>query len=148
MPVTTPHPPIRRAHTVAAPPSARTHRREVIRWALAHGHPVSRDALTVIVALRTDPSTGAIDTAWRPDDVTGVMQPGAALWCSAHRSGIQGDLAGTLSTYIRYLSAHRLIAGDRAAIASLHRAVTDLPRSSSRARHPSNRATAPVVPIS
>lgn len=148
MPVTTQHSPIRRAHTVTAHPTARTHRREVIRWALAHGHPVSRDALTVIVALRTDRSTGAIDTAWRPDDVARVVNPGAAMWCSTHRTGIQGDLASTLSTYIRYLSAHRLLDADRAAISSLHRAVTDLPRSTSRARHPSQRAAAPVVPIS
>ena len=61
--------PVRRAHSVPTHPAVRQHRGQVARWALANGHLVERDALAAIVAVRADPSSGAVDLRWTAQDV-------------------------------------------------------------------------------
>ncbi len=59
----------RRPHSLPTHPSLRRHRRTVVAWSLAHGHPVDRDALAVLVGLRSRPADGALDRRWTTDDV-------------------------------------------------------------------------------
>lgn len=140
--------PPRRAHSVPLPPTVRQHRSHVARWALAHGHRLERDALAALVAVRATAS-GTIDLRWTAQDVGQVMWSAVPLWCSTHQVRHPTDVATTLATYLRYLSAHRLLARGSAPIADLRRAVADHRPSAerSRARHPAGGRTAPVLPI-
>jgi hypothetical protein len=149
MPTTTTASTTRRAHSVPTHPSVRRHRGQVARWALANGHLVERDALAAIVAVRTDASTGAVDMRWTAQDIGAVMWSAVPLWCSTHQVPAPSDVATTLGTYLRFLSAHRQLARGSAPIAELRRAVADHRPSQqrSRARHPAAGRTAPVLPI-
>ncbi len=141
--------PSRRAHSVPAHPSVRRHRGQVARWALANGHLLERDALAAIVAVRAASSTGDIDLCWTAQDIGRVMWSAVPMWCSTHQVPSPPDLATTLATYPRYLSAHRQLTRGSAPIAELRRAVADHRPSvqRSRARHPAAGRTAPVLPI-
>lgn len=141
--------PVRRAHSVPTHPAVRQHRGQVARWALANGHLLERDALAAIVAVRADPTSGAIDLRWTAQDIGAVMWSAVPLWCSSHQVPAPPDLATTLGTYLRYLSAYRHLARGSAPIAELRRAVADHRPSlqRSRARHPASARTAPVLPI-
>lgn len=149
MPTTTTLP-THRAHSVPTHPAARRHRREVARWAFANGHPIDRDALAAIVAARSERTTGAVDLRWADDDVERVLWHSLPEWCVTHRVRPPADTATTLATYLRFLSAHRLLAPGSAGITALRRAVADHRPSvsPSRARHPATARRAPVLPIS
>ncbi len=148
MPTTTAAPP-RRAHSVPTHPTARRHRGDVARWALAHGHRVERDALAALVAVRVHGGTGTVDLRWDADEIGRVMWSTVPVWCSSHGVPTPPDLATTLATYLRYLAAHRLLVAGSDTITSLRRAVSDHQpdRQRSRARHPAAGRTAPVLPI-
>ncbi len=147
---TTTVPAARRAHTVPTHPSVRLHRRDVATWALAHGHVVHRDALAVIVASRVD-ATGRISFRWTARNVALVLWSGARSWCDRHGVAPPPDLAATLATYLRYVSAHRLLEPGSDSPASLRRAVAEHrgPEARSRSNHPTAgvRRTAPVLPL-
>lgn len=139
----------RRAHAVPMQTTLRRHRSDVARWALANGHPVERDALAAVVAVRADPITGSIDQRWDIEEIEQVMWAVVPMWCAAHRIDAPADLATTLGTYLRYLSAHRRLAAGSDGILTLRRAVADHrpgPQRS-RARHPASSPAAPVLPI-
>jgi hypothetical protein len=142
--------PTGRAHSVPTHPASRRHRREVARWALANGHPMDRDALAAIVAARTARATGAVDLRWVDDDVERVLWYSLPEWCVEHQVRPLADPATTLATYLRFLSAHRMLAPGSAGITALRRTVADhrpsVPRS--RGRHPAAARSAPVLPIS
>jgi hypothetical protein len=84
-------------------PTARRHRRHVARWAFATGHSIDRDALAVIVAVRTDPTDGTVDTCWTTDDLEPLLMYSVGQWCAAHRAIVPDNLAITLSSYLRHL---------------------------------------------
>ena len=140
----------RRAHTVPTHPSVRRHRRDVATWALAHGHVVHRDALAVIVASRVD-SSGRISFRWTARNVALVLWSGARSWCDRHGAAPPPDLAATLATYLRYVSAHRLLDPGSDSPASLRRAVAEHrgPEARSRSNHPTAgvRRAATVLPL-
>jgi len=141
--------PNRRAHAVPIQRTLRHHRSEVARWALANGHPIERDALAVVVAVRADPGTGTIDQRWDVDEVEQVMWAAVPMWCAAHHIDSPADVGTTLGTYLRYLSAHRRLAAGSDGILALRRAVADHRPGPerSRARHPASSPAAPVLPI-
>ena len=143
--------PTRRAHTVPTHPDLRRHRREVARWALAHGHKLHRDALAVIVGTRSDNTLGTVSLTWTSNGVGIVLWSGAASWCARNGADIPTDLAATLGTYLRYLSGHRLLDEGSDSVGSLRRAIAEyqLPDRDSRSRHPAAgaRRNAPVLPI-
>lgn len=118
---------------------------------MRHGHHVSRDSLAALVAVRHRHGSGSIDLRWTAGDVATALTTLAPLWCSRHGVAIPGDLGATLSTYLRYLAAHRCLAPGSDRPAELRRAVQDLDDTpgDARARHPSRgrRPTAPVLPL-
>lgn len=140
-----------RAHTVVQPPGLRQHRREVARWALAHGHRVDRDALAVLTGLRATPH-GSVDRRWTVELIDRATGDAAVSWCDRHGVVVPHDLATTLATYLRHLSATRSLGRGSDPIATLRRAVSVTPptRGCSRARHPAQGpgGLAPVLPIS
>jgi hypothetical protein len=148
----TPEPGSRRAHTIPTHAGLRRHRRDVARWALAHGHPADRDALAAIVGARAIMSDGTVSLRWTATDVRSMLWSGVASWCLAHGVRLPDDLAATLATYLRYLSGHRLFERDSDTMTVLRRALShhDEDDGGSRARHPAGgrRALAPVLPIS
>jgi hypothetical protein len=61
------------------------------------------------------------------------------------------ELAASLSTYLRYLSANRMLPPGSDDVGTLRRAIAEHrlgDRRSSRSRHPAGAARAPVLPIS
>ncbi len=140
---------VRRAHSVPSLPTARRHRGQVARWALANGHQVQRDALAAVVAVRVDASSATIDLRWTVADVERVLWSRAPSWCAAQQVAVPDALAATLATYLRYLSAHRLLGPGSDPISALRRAVAEQQSGAqrSRARHPAAGRTAPVLPI-
>ena len=148
---TSPSTAARRPHSLPTHPSLRRHRRTVVAWSLAHGHPVDRDALAVLVGLRSRPADGALDRRWTTDDVITVLRSDASIWCAVHGTEHPRELAATLATYLRYLAAHRMLEPGSDRPADLRRAVTDRStrRAADRSSHPAGRARrpAPVVPI-
>jgi hypothetical protein len=143
--------PLRRAHAVPVPSAQLTHRRDVVRWALAHGQQLSRDALAAVVdhhaALAGGgslcPDGPALDLCWTVDDVAAALDLGDT-WCDAVGAQPPVSLAATLTTYLRYLGSNGLLAPESARPRALREAVTNLaaPGGRERARHPS--AMAPV----
>ena len=151
-------PHIRRAHTVPTHLGIRRHRRDVARWALAHGHPVDRDALAAIVGARSLMGEGVVALQWTSMDVASLLWSGVAGWSTVHGVQRPTQVAPTLGTYLRYLSAHRLFDHGSDAMTVLRRALAEHDtsgersgdRAGARARHPAAgaRALAPVLPIS
>jgi hypothetical protein len=129
-------------------PVAVRHRRDVARWALEHGHRVGRDALAVIVALRTDPVLGTLELSWSARQVDATVRVHADRWCSLHGAEPPPELPRTLAAYLRYLSSARLLGPGSDAPAELRRAVGELVDNphATRERHPS-RWRAPVLPL-
>jgi hypothetical protein len=148
-----------RAHQVVVPPTHRRHRRDVIRWALANGRRVHRDALAALIGARADSLPGsAVDEAavdgaavWSAPDVGALLWVGVADWCAEHGAELPGaeDVSATLGTYLRYLSAHRRLATGSDPVAALRRAVTEYGGTGRRSSdHPSmRRRPAPVLPL-
>jgi len=143
-----------RAHSVPVPTAVLRHRRQVVRWALATGRSVNRDALAAIVGTRaedlSDPSGVLSPTTWTADDIGELLWGGITAWCTEQFAEAPGsdDMSRTLDTYLRYLSANRLLAVGSDTVAALRRAITDYGGHRSRT-HPAARhlAPAPVVPI-
>jgi len=139
-----------RAHTVVQHPGLRRHRRDVARWALAHGHRADRDALAVLTGLREVPG-GSVDRRWTAELVDRATGDAAVLWCDRHGVAVPHDLVTTLDTYLRYLSATRSLEPASDPIAVLRRSVSSTrPQPErSRLRHPATGGgLAPVRPIS
>ncbi|CAN5413613.1 hypothetical protein BH10ACT3_BH10ACT3_16140 [soil metagenome] len=142
----------RRAHSIPTHSGLRRHRRDVARWALAHGHPVARDALATIVGARAVMSAGTVSLRWTAEEVGVLLWSGLTNWCVSRGVRAPGDVVPTLTTYLRYLSGHRLLERDSDSMAVLRRAVADFgqqPDKASRSRHPAagRRALAPVLPL-
>lgn len=144
-------PPRRRAHTVVQPPQLRPHRSAVAAWALEHGHRAQRDALAVLTGLRARPD-GTVDTRWTVELVERATGDAAVSWCDRHGVAVPHDLATTLATYLRYLSATRTLGPGSDSLTMLRRALS--PSSPTidgqRRRHPARgrQKLAPVLPIS
>lgn len=105
----------------------------------------------MLTALRTT-ADGAVDRRWTVELVDRATGDAAVSWCDRHGVSVPDDLATTLATYLRYLSATRSLGPGSDPIAALRRSasITSPTRDRSRARHPA-RATgslAPVLPIS
>jgi hypothetical protein len=139
----------RRPHTVPTAPALRRHRGDVAEWALAHGYVLRRDALAAIVGIRRaggDP----LRAPWTAEEVARLLGPGVAEWCAAHGVDHPEELAASLSTYLRYLSANRLLPPGSDNTSALRRAIAEhrVPdRRRSRARHPASAGRAPVLPL-
>jgi hypothetical protein len=139
----------RRPHTVPTAPPLRRHRGDVAEWALAHGYVLRRDALAAIVGIRRA-SGDPLAAPWTAEEVARVLGPGVAEWCAAHGVDHPDELAASLSTYLRYLSATRLLPAGSDNTSALRRAIAEhrVPdRRRSRARHPAAGGRAPVLPL-
>jgi hypothetical protein len=154
--------PALRAHEVTVAVHQRAHRRDVIRWALAHGRPLHRDALAGIVGARAQALGGSgtlaatVDVSrssvWSATDIGALLWVGMADWCGTHGAQLPpaDQVSTTLLTYLRYLSAHRLLARGSDPVADLRRAVDEYGGTGGRSRrHPSMgaRPSAPVLPL-
>jgi hypothetical protein len=153
MSTTTTAPAAHRAHTVPVPAPVLAHRRAVARWALSSGRPAHRDALAAIVATRAGSGDAARPdepTVWTVEDIGTLLWIELAEWCRAAEVELpeQHHVAATLDTYLRFLSAHRLLARGSDPVAAMRRAIADYGGGRSRS-HPSMRArlAAPVVPL-
>lgn len=148
----------RRAHQVPAGRRARQRRSQVAAWALAHGVRVDRDALAAIVgasmphgdapdhpALRT-----GVPETWTSDSIGSLVWDGLLAWCRSN-GAIPPDpdrARASLTAYVRYLNAERLLGPDSERTPALRRAITEHGRLGSPDRRPARRrSTAPVVPI-
>lgn len=151
---TTVTPSLPRAHSVPVPSLQRVHRQRVARWALASGRPANRDALAAIVAARaasmSDPEAIESATVWTAAGIGSMLWTDVADWCDAVAAEVPAacHVTDTLDTYLRHLSAGRLIAPGSDPVAALRRAIVDYGGRRS-GRHPSQRprALAPIVPI-
>lgn len=144
-------PPTQRAHAIPAKPRLRRHRGAVAEWALAHGHVVRRDALAAIVGARAATTTAdPVLAPWTADGVEHLLWLGVSEWCIAHGATYPDELPATLATYLRYLSAHKLLGPGSDNMTVLRRAIAEnrTASGSSRRRHPAGASRAPVVPIS
>jgi hypothetical protein len=142
-----------RAHAVPVPDAVLAHRRAVVRWALSSGRAAHRDALAAIVAARAQSAGLGLPGAasvWTVEDIGTLLWVDLSEWCQDAEVELpeQHQVAATLDTYLRYLSAHRLLATGSDAVAALRRAIADYGGGRSRS-HPSMRqhAAAPVVPL-
>lgn len=143
-----------RAHSAPAPPAVRAHRREVAAWALANGRPIGRDALAAIVGARctelADPESIAMPSVWTAEQIGGLLWHGVADWCDGTAVELPDPdrVADTLDTYLRHLSASRLLAPGSDPVAGMRRAIVEY-GGRRTAEHPSRRRrpVAPVVPI-
>jgi hypothetical protein len=143
--------PLRRAHAVPVPDAQLTHRRDVVRWALAHGQQLSRDALAAVVdhhAVRAGggsliPDGPALDLCWTVDDIAEAFDV-RDTWCDAVGAQPPVNLAATITTYLRYLGSNALLTPGSARPRALREAVAEFaqPGGRERSRHPS--AVAPV----
>jgi len=168
MTTTTAPTPTRRAHEVTGPAAQRTHRRAVIRWALATGRPVHRDALSALIGARAARAAGVLGgsvpgappagtdvseaSLWTAPDVGVLLWVGVADWCTDHGAAMPraDEVTETLVSYLRFLSAHRLLARGSDPAPALRRAVAEYGGTTGRsARHPSmaRRSPAPVLPL-
>lgn len=145
---------LRRAHSVDVPPALRSRRRHVTRWALGRGLPLHRDALAAVVGARwsqtgTTPLEGRPER-WAAEEVGVLLWVGIAEWCQEQGADLPGpdEVQPTLLTYLRFLSAQRLLERGSDPVAALRRAVGEYGGGRSAA-HPavSSRRPAPVVPI-
>lgn len=156
------HPTLIRAHATPTTADQRSHRRAVARWALANGRPLHRDAIAAIVGCRADRlielhclerrAAGGLDdqSQWLTDHIGELLWNDITSWCAARGASAPAaaDAAVTLDTYLRYLSAHRLLDRQSDPVAALRRAITEFGGDGARRRHPSmHRRLAPVVPI-
>lgn len=142
---------LRRPSSVPAGPSLRRHRGDVAQWALAHGYVLRRDALAALVGVRAGASGDPLSAPWTAAEVGRLMWSGVGEWCEQHGVSPPDELAATLATYLRYLSAHRLLPPGSDDVGSLRRAIAEHrtgARGASRARHPASAGRAPVLPIS
>ena len=151
-----------RAHAAPTTPAQRSHRRAVALWALANGRPLHPDAISAIVGCRAalaaeisseNSQTGPgpdLRTRWFTEHVGDLLWNDITHWCSARGAIVPtgADAARTLDTYLRYLSAHRLLDRGSDPVAALRRAITEFGGDRTKRRHPSmQHHLAPVVPI-
>ena len=143
-----------RAHAAPVPAAVARHRGAVARWALASGRPAHRDALAAIVGVRSAHLSAqlSLDDAseWTTDHIGELLWGAISSWCVDRYAHVPepNDVARTLDTYLRYLSANRLLAKGSDPVAALRRAITDYGGGRSQ-MHPAvrHRRLAPVVPI-
>jgi len=151
----------RRAHTVPTSADLRRHRTAVVTWALTNGDQVSRDSLAVIISAASQLAPGQVSLHWTGVRLDLLLQDGFSQWCSLR--GVQQpiELSQTLTTYLRYLSAHRLLDADSDDTLALQHCVAEFEklqkqqiekessRVGSRSRHPTSQPQflAPVLPL-
>lgn len=128
------------------PADLRQLRRDALEWALAHGRRVNADALTLVIAARL--AAGGPDGAlrWTAEDVESMVWIDALSWCDQHGAAPPPCLADSLATWIEFLLARELAAGG-ATQAQLRAAIRPLSGQGSRARHPTARIAAQVLPF-
>ena len=91
-----------RARRLASlPPSASTLRLAVTRWALATGHRVDFDALTVILAAKAEEPVPV--NRWTEDDVWRLWWIDLSGWCARRGLRTPGGLAATMLSLLAYL---------------------------------------------
>lgn len=143
-----------RAHAAPVPAAVSQHRGAVARWALASGRPAHRDALAAVVGVRAEHlgAGAALDepTEWTVEHIGELLWVGISSWCVDRYAHVPApaDVSRTLDTYLRYLSANRLLARGSDPVAALRRAISDYGGGRSQ-MHPAvrHRRLAPVVPI-
>lgn len=141
-------PPLRRPHAVPATAALKRHRSDVARWALANGHTLRRDALAALLGSRSGPGGAPLPTCWTVADVVRVLRVDVESWCDVHSVAVPHGLSATLATYLRYLSAHRLLDPGSDHLSLLRRAIAEHRDDDGRRHHPAGTRRAPVLPIS
>ena len=154
-----------RASSISAGPDLLRHRAAVVRWALAHGHPVDRDSLAAIINSASLPTPGQVGLHWTAHSVNTLLIQGCSNWCTAHGVRYPDNLSRTLTTYLRYLGAYRLLDADSDPMIALKRSVAEFDkedreqlnqqlakestRGSAKSRHPTAQLQflAPVLPL-
>lgn len=149
-----------RPHSVRVAPVRLRHRREITRWALEHRHPLNRDSLAAIVATRVIVADGSICTRWSVDEVDSLLLWGVDNWCRARGASMPVGLTSTLDTYLRYLSANKVLDPRSDPLNSLRRAVAenaaelraiakanDCDPSAAATAHPSRMSRTPLAPV-
>ncbi len=111
------------------------------------GRPVDRDALAAIVGATADRPHW-----WTTQRVAELLWDGIVTWCRDQAVGLPApsDVRETLTTYLRYLSAHGLLGPDSDRPAALRRAIAEHGRPPGRPgadRRGGQRPPASVTPI-
>jgi len=92
----------------------RQERCDAARWALASGRPLNLDAVTVILAVRSNESErdGKPFHRWTSHDITSFVWGSAVGWCGANGIAVPTDLAESMWSYLAFVGAtDRLVAG-------------------------------------
>ena len=150
-----------RASAVPTPSALRRHRSAVLRWSLAHGHAVDRDSLAVIISVASQARPGEVHLLWTSEQLNALLNEDCSNWCSGRGVRYPDGLTTTITTYLRYLCAHRLFSADSDSMTALKRSVADYEKEQcqrlnehfnskgAKARHPTSKQQflAPVLPL-
>lgn len=93
--------------------------------------------------------TGVSET-WTSDSVGALLWDGLLDWCRTHGATPPDPdrVRASLTAYVRYLNAERLLTPDSERTPALRRAIAEHGRVGASERRPTRRrSTAPVVPI-
>ena len=77
--------------------------RQVATWALAHGHPLDRDALAVVLATRADHGHRGLPETWTSAMIERLLEHDVAEWCARRRRRVPSRVAESLFTYLAFL---------------------------------------------
>lgn len=103
-------------------PAASELRLATTRWALANGHRVDYDALSVILAVMDDHSGSSV-RRWTEDDIWRLWWIDIGAWCGARGVATPDGLATTLLTLLAHLDATRGFAPGSTSRAELEQAM-------------------------
>jgi hypothetical protein len=137
-----------RARAVAdLPEQAAAFRRETLAWALATARPADADALSAIIACKTE-MDGDMDR-FTEADVFELLWHGVVNWCTVRGTAVPGSVAETLWTLLDRLAALDRFTEDSDSLARLRRPLltggglgpdgTARLTEGTRRRHPSGR---------
>lgn len=137
-----------RARSIAdMSPQASAFRRETLAWALATARPADPDALSAIIACKTEMS-GDIDR-FTEADVFELLWHGVVNWCTVRGAAVPGGVAETLWTLLDRLASLDRFTEDSDSLSRLRRPLltggglgpdgTARVTEGTRRRHPSGR---------
>ncbi len=95
--------PTRARRVAQLSPSASTLRLRATRWALANGHRLDFDALSVILAAKAE--VGVPIERWTEDDVWRLWWIDLSGWCARRGLATPDGLAATMLTLFSFLSS-------------------------------------------
>ena len=135
-------------HAIVLTPDQRAIRCEVARWALATGHPLHLDAITVILAVKSFESSidGRPFNRWSAQSTLTFIWGSVREWCGARSIEVPPQLAESLWTWFDFLGRHRQFASGSSTLGALRDVLVDTGGLTRSGRAPVTRSgRAPVT---